>query len=248
VRSRDVFICHAHADKITHAGPLYRELNRRGLSCWSDEAEILPGDSIVEKVGEGLRSSRYVLIVVTKNFLRRSWPEKELNVAFSREMRTGVKSVVTLLDVDPAEYFERYPLLEDKLYVDWAHGLESLADGVTSLFSRRPSPEWHCDHPQEHVGVVWVRVVPAPENVGVPHRLVLRWGPYYKEVGVAASDMPTSLVHHKTNPDAVTFYVSVTPSAVITFGCGAPPDANYLNVDEGWTRSTSGNEDEVVRR
>lgn len=240
MRGRDVFICHAGTDKVSHGRPLYRELNQRGLSCWIDEAEIRPGDSIIEKVGVGLTSSRYVLVIVTENFLGRSWTETELNAALSREIRTGVTAVVAVLDVDPEKFAERYPLLAHKLYVKWSDGLESLADQVNSLFSREPAPEWHCDHPRDHVGMVWVRVVPAAENAGAPHKIVLRWGQYHRPVEIPASAVPTSMAHHKTKPDSVTLHVSVTPSAILTFGCGTPPDGGYLNIDEGWTRSSSG--------
>lgn len=40
---RDVFLCHSRSDRFTHAQPLLRELNLRGISCWVDEGEILPG-------------------------------------------------------------------------------------------------------------------------------------------------------------------------------------------------------------
>lgn len=237
-RGRDVFICHAVVDKLTHGNVLYRELNRHGLSCWIDEAEIRPGDSILEKIGAGLISSRYVLVIITENFLGRKGSEAELNAALSREMRTGETKVVVVLDIDPEKFAERYPLLADKLYLKWSDGLELVAGQVKSLFSREPAPEWHCDHPKEYVGPVWVRVMPTAENANAPHKVVLRWGLYNRPVEVPPSAGPTSMAHHKTNPDAVTLHASVTPSAIITFGGGAPPDAGFLNIDEGWTRSS----------
>ena len=45
--SRDVFICHADADKIAYVTPLEAELNSVGVSCWVDKGQIRPGDSIV---------------------------------------------------------------------------------------------------------------------------------------------------------------------------------------------------------
>ncbi|MDX3663075.1 toll/interleukin-1 receptor domain-containing protein [Streptomyces sp. ID05-26A] len=238
-RGRDVFLCHAAVDKVTHGRVLYRELNRLGLSCWIDEAEIRPGDSIIAQIDAGLATSRYVLVIVTENFLGRRGVETELNAALSREIRTGVTHVVAVLDVDPDKFAEKYPLLAHKLYLTWSDGLEVLAGQVKSLFRREPAPEWHCDHPKAYVGPVWVRVMAAAENAGAPHKVVLRWGSYTLPVEVPPNSGPTSLAHHKTQPDSVTLHVSVTPSAVVTFGSGAPPDEGHLNIDEGWTRSSS---------
>lgn len=82
---RDVFICHAHLDKVAYVRPLSEALDQRGISCWIDEAQILPGESIVGKINDGLRSSRIVLVIITDAFVERNWPEKELNSALSRE-------------------------------------------------------------------------------------------------------------------------------------------------------------------
>ncbi|MFD1045088.1 hypothetical protein ACFQ1S_05525 [Kibdelosporangium lantanae] len=130
-------------------------------------------------------------------------------------------------------------MLADKLNVKWSDWPASVADQVTSLFSREPAPEWYCDHPQGYVGVVRVRV-PAPENGEVQHEVIESdGGRSTGGVGVPASAVLTPMAHHKTKPDSVTLHASVTSSVILTFGCGAPPDAGYLNIDEGWTRSSS---------
>src|SRR2546421_3212159 len=238
---RDVFICHAHVDKATHAGPLNEALNMRGISCWVDEAQILPGESIVEKINDGLRSSRFVVVIITDEFLDRNWPQKELNAALSREIRTGEVVVVPLLATDRARYFDRYPLLEDKLFLDWRQGVSSLASHIAAFFPREPAPEWHCSHPQEYVGLIWARLIPGAGNVGRRHTMTLRWGPYIRTVDVTPeSQSPISFMHHKTNPDSVILHASVDPPSVLTFGQGQPPDSNFLNIDEGWTRSAGG--------
>lgn len=238
---RDVFICHAHLDKAAFMRPLSELLNRRGISCWLDEAQILPGDSLVEKINEGLRTSRIVLVIITDAFLDRNWPQKEMNSALSREIRTGEVLVVPVLCIDHDRYFDRYPLLEDKLYLDWRAGPRSLADHIAAFFPRTAAPEWHYRHPTEYVGLVWIRLVPSHDNLEVIHQLTLRWGPYIRTVELTpVQPHPISLMHHKTNNDSVILHVSVQPPSVVTFGQGPPPDESFLNVDEGWTRSAGG--------
>lgn len=240
--ARDVFICHSHLDRITHARPFSEALNLRGISCWIDEAQIMPGESIVDKVGDGLRAARFVVVLITDNFLDRNWPQKELNSALSREIRTGEVVIVPVLSVEQDVYFERYPLLEDKLYLDWDRGVEVLAGHVAAFFPRLPASDWHCNHPKDHVGLVWVRLVPSVDRINHIHRVTLRWGPYIKELDITpTSASPISFMHHKTQMDSVTLHASVDPPSVITFGQGVPPDNIHVNIDEGWTRTAGGN-------
>jgi len=50
----DVFICHASEDKDDVAVPLARTLEDAGLLVWLDKHEIKLGDSLREKIDEGL--------------------------------------------------------------------------------------------------------------------------------------------------------------------------------------------------
>src|SRR5664279_4970766 len=174
--ARDVFLCHARNDRFTHTKPLARELNSRGISSWVDEGEILPGRSLIDAINDGLRSSTYVLVMVTETFLRPGWRQRELNAALAREIRTDTTVVIPVLDVDHGRFAEQYPLLGDKLALDWHEGPERVAIQIASLFPRIPAAEWHHEHPVDHVGLVWVRVLPDESNRGQRHRLTLRWG------------------------------------------------------------------------
>ena len=98
---RDLFLCHAHLDKVTHVRPLVAALNKRGVSCWVDEAELLPGVSLIDAVNDGLATARFVLVIITENFLQRNWTQRELNAALSREIRMGTVVVIPILATDP---------------------------------------------------------------------------------------------------------------------------------------------------
>ena len=239
---RDIFLCHAHLDKVTHARPLVAALNKRGISCWVDEAELLPGVSLIDAVNDGLATARFVLVIITENFLQRNWTQRELNAALSREIRMGTVVVIPILATDPDAYIKRYPLLEDKIYLGWSTGVESLADKIAGMFGREPATEWHHDHPRDHVGLVWVRVLPSTDMLGREHSMTLRWGPYIRQVRFTPQQaIPISFLHHKTNPDVVTLHVQIEPQSIVTFGQGVPPDQPPVNIDEGWTRTSGGN-------
>ena len=119
---KDVFLCHAHEDKAAIVEPLFRALFSEGVSCWYDNAEIKWGDSITEKVSEGLAKSEYVIVVLTKHFLKKNWPKRELMAALNKESSTGKVVVLPLVAGDEAfrkqvevEFF----LQSDKLHVEW---------------------------------------------------------------------------------------------------------------------------------
>jgi TIR domain len=238
---RDVFICHASADKDTYARPLAAALSRRAVSVWLDEAEIRPGTSIVDAINDGLRYARFVTPILTEEFIGRDWPRRELNAAFIKEVATRRVVVLPILAVDQDLFFTRYPLLSDKLYLNWANGVERVAQEISELFGRSAALEWHYDHPHDHVGIVWVTVLHQPANASVQHRLTLRWGAYIRHVAWTPGGVePISFIHHKTNPDLVTLHASIEPAAIVTFGQGQPPRGQVRNIDEGWTRTSGG--------
>ncbi len=119
---RDVFLCHASEDKHSIVRSLHEGLTKSGITCWLDEAEVRWGDSIVEKVQEGLRESQFVIVVLSKTFLAKPWQRRELAAALSVEASTGGVRVLPLLAGDEREkraILKEFPLLADKLYLVW---------------------------------------------------------------------------------------------------------------------------------
>jgi hypothetical protein len=88
-RSRDVFLCHAGEDKSGVLSPLCGALDLGQITYWYDEAEINWGDSVTAQVNRSLAVSRYVVVVLSKHFVGKPWPERELNAALNIESATG---------------------------------------------------------------------------------------------------------------------------------------------------------------
>ena len=133
---RDIFICHAGEDKEEIVRPMVESFNQAGISCWYDEAEIKWGDSVVQKVDDGLASSRYVIVVFSINFIQKNWPQRELNSVLNQEATTGEVKVLPLLvgsQEEKRQILNQYPLLNDKLYLPWDGNLRNI---VTALQSR----------------------------------------------------------------------------------------------------------------
>ncbi|OAT69689.1 hypothetical protein AWB85_20075 [Mycobacteroides immunogenum] len=82
-----VFISHSSLDK-TFARKLYRDLQGLGVKCWMDEKNILPGDSILDSIDQGIKVHDRVILVCSQNSLGRKtgwWVDEEIERALAKE-------------------------------------------------------------------------------------------------------------------------------------------------------------------
>lgn len=130
---KDVFICHASEDKKEFIEPLVKALQEVNVSCWYDNAEIKWGDSIVKKVNQGLLSSRFVLVALSRNSIRKHWPNNELEASLNQEFSSGKIKVLPLLigsEMERKEIMKSYPILGAKLYLIYSLGLNEIVSAL----------------------------------------------------------------------------------------------------------------------
>jgi hypothetical protein len=132
----DVFISHATEDKEDFVRPLADRLTRAGLRVWYDEFTLKVGDSLHRSINHGLAKSKYGIVVISPNFLKKEWPQRELDGLAAREV-DGVKVILPVwheIDVDEVRHYS--PTLADRVAVSSKKGI----DRVTSelLLAIRP--------------------------------------------------------------------------------------------------------------
>lgn len=111
----DAFISHASEDKDRLVRPLAKELSRRGFHIWYDEFALRVGDSLRRSIDQGLASSRFGIVILSKDFFAKQWPQYELDSLVAKEM-DGRKVILPVwYGIDKAEVLSFSPGLADKV-------------------------------------------------------------------------------------------------------------------------------------
>lgn len=126
----DVFISHASEDKHSVARPLAQLLRSSGVRVWLDENELHLGDSLREKIDEGLVHCRYGVVILSEAFFAKQWPQRELNGLFARETAGQNILLPVWHGVDRDRIARFSPLLADRLGVDTSKGLDFVANEI----------------------------------------------------------------------------------------------------------------------
>ena len=136
----DIFICYASEDREDVVKPIVQDLNENDVSCWWDQGEILWGDSITDKINEGLSRCRYVVLVISDSFLQKNWPQRELNSVLNTEASTGQVKALPLLvgnEATRSKILSRYYLLNDKQYLIWEGNTTEIVDALLRRLDRK---------------------------------------------------------------------------------------------------------------
>lgn len=116
--SFDVFISHASEDKESLVRPLAVALAQNGFKVWYDEFELKIGDSLSKSIDHGLANSSYGIVVLSRAFFSKNWPQYELEGLTARQM-VGEKVVLPIWHGITREDILRYsPPLADRLAID----------------------------------------------------------------------------------------------------------------------------------
>jgi hypothetical protein len=171
---RTVFISYASKDR-DFVERLAADLRNSGARVWFDQWEIKVGDSITQKINEGIRDNDYLAVVLSPDSVASHWVRKELNAAMMKELNS--RSVVVL----PILYSDcTIPsLIADKRYADfrtdYKAGLSEIVGvlapkGEMSALAKVEKPEklprkipfdYAPDSPENHR---WVLVLDDPDG------------------------------------------------------------------------------------
>jgi hypothetical protein len=93
------FLSHASEDKDRFVLDFAKRLRARGIDAWLDMWEMLPGDSLIDKIfAEGIKEAAAVIVVISKYSIAKAWVREELNAATVRHIENGTKLIPVVID------------------------------------------------------------------------------------------------------------------------------------------------------
>jgi hypothetical protein len=95
----EVFLSHAGEDNDRFAREFAKRLQNKGFRIWFDEWELLPGDSVVDRVmEEGVKNAEAMVIIVSKNSIEKPWVREELNAGFVKRLEGKCRLIPVVID------------------------------------------------------------------------------------------------------------------------------------------------------
>jgi hypothetical protein len=184
----DVFICHASADKAAFVRPLVEALRYENVEVWYDEKSLKLGDSIRRAIDKGLSKSRFGIVVLSKAFFAREWPQSELDALTEREM-TGKGTVILPIwhGITRQDVMDYSPTLAGRKAASSSDGVSKVVKSILSVIHPNDSPlivardellEWGVEPPVV-TDRYWLDVVEASNRIpssGLNVPVASAWG------------------------------------------------------------------------
>ena len=124
----DIFISHATEDKESVALPLAKELSKYPIKVWIDNQELKIGDSLIDKINEGIAKSRYGVVILSPNFFAKKWTKRELKMLFMRDEDDDDVVILPVWHEVTAKEVKSYNLLlADAVGISTVKGLDYVA-------------------------------------------------------------------------------------------------------------------------
>ena len=142
----DFFISHASEDKEEFVRELAQQLIRNGATVFYDEYSIKLGDSLTQKINEGLQNAKYGIIVLSNFFFEKKWTNAELQSIFNKSVNDDFKLLIIYHNIDNDFVRSKFPLLADIKATSSTKGFEKVADelfeavGIKSQFGYTTFP------------------------------------------------------------------------------------------------------------
>ena len=132
-----IFLSHNSRDK-EFVRKLEADLTDHGIKCWLDETHITIGDSLIQKIREGIDDVNYFAIVLSPNSVNAPWVINELDVAMNYQVLGKSIKVLPILLAD----CELPSFLVGKLYADFRNSdkyndsLKNLLKSMSVVFNK----------------------------------------------------------------------------------------------------------------
>jgi hypothetical protein len=235
----DVFISHASEDKETVALPLAGHLRAAGLRVWLDRFELRLGDSLREKIDAGLAKSRFGIVVLSRDFFAKQWPQRELNALFAVE-EPGRTSILPVWHQLTKEDVARHsPMLADRVAANTQGGIRDVVQAILEVVLAANDTPSNATPSATHLLLQLLERDASPSEI----TNFLRWHsdlltrPYFPEarlidLSAAAVPTPLALIYRtlSINQVTLTFFGAARAMGVLLDGTSLAADIEQAMV------------------
>lgn len=136
----DLFISHAVEDKIPLVNELVARLEACGIKVWYTGRELSIGDGVCDTLVEGMRQSRYGIIVFSPSYISKMEPSAEFTTLLHYK-RQGAKVIIPVLfEVTPAELVTDQILQAENDAIYSSDGIENVVHRLLQRMDLSPRP------------------------------------------------------------------------------------------------------------
>lgn len=125
------FLSYAEQDNKI-AKKISSDLTDHGVKIWFDQQEILVGDSLIERIKEGINRADYLLVLLSKNSNQSNWVRQEIGVAFERFKNEETTAIIPI-QIDDTPVPEKFQNIR---YVSLSSGYENAINEIIQRIKR----------------------------------------------------------------------------------------------------------------
>lgn len=139
-----VFISYAKADADL-AEQLSAQLQSIGATVFFDRLSLVSGDDFSEQTNRAIRSSDYIVVILSRNSTRSTWVQRELQAALES---SGDRKIMPILRDEAATENLVWPLIADRTAIRGSSNSEIVYEVVraissdSSIISARPKSRY----------------------------------------------------------------------------------------------------------
>jgi hypothetical protein len=135
---KDVFMSYASEDKADVVQPLYEILDQAGLRVWLDENDLTIGGILRKEIEQGLAESRFGVVILSPAYLKKLWPQRELDALLALET-PGVEKILPVWHgLGSSDVVRVSPVLATRIAISTDRGIDFVGSRIMAkVFSDR---------------------------------------------------------------------------------------------------------------
>lgn len=131
----DVFLSHSSLDKEDYVSEISEKLSEKGFKVFEDVKVFKIGHSQIDMMNEGILNSKFVVVFLSKNFIKSGWSDYEFKGFLNREIKEERVIILPIWHEVTYEEVKQYnPVLVDKFALSTdKFNIDEIVENISDL-------------------------------------------------------------------------------------------------------------------